>query len=70
MYRGRAAIVLALLPNWAVYFTIYGQLKTFLGSDGANMMVAFGAKAATTIATNPLWVVKTKLHVWISSLFS
>ncbi|KAL4011049.1 hypothetical protein IC575_028095 [Cucumis melo] len=53
MYRGRAAIVLALLPNWAVYFTIYGQLKTFLGSNGANMMVAFGAKAATTIATNP-----------------
>ncbi|XP_008451527.2 nicotinamide adenine dinucleotide transporter 1, chloroplastic isoform X1 [Cucumis melo] len=70
MYRGLAPTVLALLPNWAVYFTIYGQLKTFLGSDdehcqlsiGANMMAASGAGAATTIATNPLWVVKTRLQ--------
>ncbi|KGN44980.1 nicotinamide adenine dinucleotide transporter 1, chloroplastic [Cucumis sativus] len=70
MYRGLAPTVLALLPNWAVYFTIYGQLKTFLASDhehcqlsiGANMMAASGAGAATTIATNPLWVVKTRLQ--------
>ncbi|CAK9310137.1 unnamed protein product [Citrullus colocynthis] len=70
MYRGLAPTVLALLPNWAVYFTIYGQLKSFLGSDGenrqlsigANMMAASGAGAATTIATNPLWVVKTRLQ--------
>ncbi|XP_022151902.1 nicotinamide adenine dinucleotide transporter 1, chloroplastic [Momordica charantia] len=70
MYRGLSPTVLALLPNWAVYFTIYGQLKIFLGSDdeshqlsvGANMMAAAGAGAATTIATNPLWVVKTRLQ--------
>lgn len=70
MYRGLSPTVLALLPNWAVYFTIYAQLKNFLGSDdesrqlsvGANMLAASGAGAATTIATNPLWVVKTRLQ--------
>ncbi|KAM7521439.1 hypothetical protein LguiA_011341 [Lonicera macranthoides] len=73
MYRGLSPTVLALLPNWAVYFTIYDQLKSFMGSDdgnhqlsiGANMIAASGAGAATTIATNPLWVVKTRLQDWI-----
>lgn len=70
MYRGLAPTVLALLPNWAVYFSMYEQLKSLLSSDderhylsiGANVMAASGAGAATTIATNPLWVVKTRLQ--------
>ncbi|KAF7818171.1 nicotinamide adenine dinucleotide transporter 1, chloroplastic [Senna tora] len=70
MYRGLAPTVLALLPNWAVYFTMYDQLRSVLCSDGerhhlsigANMIAASGAGAATTIATNPLWVVKTRFQ--------
>ncbi|XP_022757928.1 nicotinamide adenine dinucleotide transporter 1, chloroplastic-like [Durio zibethinus] len=70
MYRGLAPTVLALLPNWAVYFAMYEQLKDFLCSNdenhqlsiGANMLAASGAGAATTIFTNPLWVVKTRLQ--------
>ncbi|KAK0583175.1 hypothetical protein LWI29_034300 [Acer saccharum] len=70
MYRGLSPTVLALLPNWAVYFTIYEQLKSFLCihdenhhlSIGANVIAASGAGAATTIFTNPLWVVKTRLQ--------
>ncbi|XP_068659530.1 nicotinamide adenine dinucleotide transporter 1, chloroplastic-like [Aristolochia californica] len=70
MYRGLSPSVLALLPNWAVYFTIYEQLKSLLSSNdgthqlsvGANMIAASGAGAATTIATNPLWVVKTRFQ--------
>ncbi|CAN1762741.1 Nicotinamide adenine dinucleotide transporter 1, chloroplastic [Linum perenne] len=74
MYRGLAATVLALLPNWAVrplsvYFTVYEQLKAFLSSTdeshlslGANMIAASGAGVTTTLFTNPLWVVKTRLQ--------
>ncbi|XP_016171494.1 nicotinamide adenine dinucleotide transporter 1, chloroplastic-like isoform X2 [Arachis ipaensis] len=61
-----------------VYFTMYEQLKSLLQSEGvqiiistdchnlsvgANMMAASGAGATTTMFTNPLWVVKTRLQV-------
>ncbi|KAL4610049.1 hypothetical protein ACB092_08G024000 [Castanea dentata] len=54
-----------------VYFTVYEQLKGLLHSHGdsdnqltigANMLAAAGAGAATSITTNPLWVVKTRLQ--------
>ncbi|EOY00081.1 NAD+ transporter 2 isoform 2, partial [Theobroma cacao] len=71
LYRGLSPTILALLPNWAVYFTLYEQLKGLLTSHednggqltiGANMVAAAGAGAATAITTNPLWVVKTRLQ--------
>ncbi|KAJ4974053.1 hypothetical protein NE237_007227 [Protea cynaroides] len=71
MYRGLSPTILALLPNWAVYFTIYEHLKGLLHSHvdqnkqltlGANVAAASGAGAATAIMTNPLWVVKTRLQ--------
>ncbi|XP_074581779.1 nicotinamide adenine dinucleotide transporter 1, chloroplastic-like isoform X3 [Curcuma longa] len=54
LYRGLTPTITALLPTWAVYFTVYNQLKSLLHSHGAG--------AATAITTNPLWVVKTRLQ--------
>ncbi|KAK4260811.1 hypothetical protein QN277_003880 [Acacia crassicarpa] len=70
LYRGLSPTILALLPNWAVYFTVYEQLKGLLRTHdgwhqlttGENMIAAAGAGAATSISTNPLWVVKTRLQ--------
>lgn len=72
LYCGFSSTMVALLVNWAVYFTVYEQLKTMLQareahstgrlSVGANMLASAGAGATTILVTNPLWVVKTRIQ--------
>ncbi|KFK43463.1 hypothetical protein AALP_AA1G128600 [Arabis alpina] len=67
MYRGLSPTIIALLPNWAIYFSVYEKLKDALKSNdgklsvGANIVASAIAGVSTTIATNPLWVIRTRL---------
>ena len=74
LYRGLGPTLVALLPNWAVYFSVYERLKTALREEGGegggeahphrvHVVAAAGAGAATLLTTNPLWVAKTRLQV-------
>ncbi|GAA5822309.1 hypothetical protein JCM10212_001584 [Sporobolomyces blumeae] len=66
LYRGLGPTIIGYLPTWAIYFTVYDQVKGYMsrirGEDDAiaHITAAMTAGASGTILTNPLWVVKTR----------
>ncbi|XP_066311913.1 nicotinamide adenine dinucleotide transporter 2, mitochondrial-like isoform X1 [Miscanthus floridulus] len=71
LYRGLSPTIVALFPTWAVTFSVYNHMKGVLHSKDsnngelsvqANVLAASCAGIATATATNPLWVVKTRLQ--------
>lgn len=67
MYRGLGPIILGYLPTWAVYFTVYERCKRWLGHEEpkqqwlTHILSAMIAGGSSTICTNPIWVIKTRL---------
>ncbi|KAI0134400.1 mitochondrial carrier domain-containing protein [Xylariales sp. AK1849] len=67
MYRGLGPIILGYLPTWAVWFTVYNKSKEFLAEHQVQNTVVINfwssivAGASSTIVTNPIWVIKTRL---------
>ncbi|KAG5973634.1 hypothetical protein E4U55_000342 [Claviceps digitariae] len=66
MYRGLGPIVMGYLPTWAVWFTVYNKSKVWMAQHYDNPhLISFWssiiAGGSSTIVTNPIWVIKTRL---------
>jgi solute carrier family 25 folate transporter 32 len=70
LYRGLGLTMMGLMPTWAVYWFCYNSLKRIQvdklsrKADGVttHLFAAMGAGIATTVSTNPIWVIKTRLQ--------
>lgn len=68
LYRGLGPTIIGYLPTWAIYFTVYDAAKAKLSDSRPNhqedvlthILAAITAGASSTIATNPLWLIKTR----------
>lgn len=72
LYRGLGPIILGYLPTWAVWFTVYGKSREYLNSKNysefsSNFWSSIIAGSSSTICTNPIWVVKTRLMSQVSA---
>ncbi|KAF2864129.1 mitochondrial carrier [Piedraia hortae CBS 480.64] len=71
MYRGLGPMLLGYLPTWAVYMTVYESVKSSLyrrsydqtshGKILAQVYSSVAAGCSSTLATSPIWVIKTRL---------
>ncbi|KAL8813370.1 MAG: hypothetical protein Q9200_000326 [Gallowayella weberi] len=66
MYRGLGPMLLGYVPTWAVYLTVYNKSQAFFRTKTdnwflANVYASLTGGACSTMATNPIWVIKTRL---------
>ncbi|KAL4927218.1 putative mitochondrial carrier protein [Aspergillus undulatus] len=66
LYQGLGPMLLGYLPTWAVYLAVYDRSREYYQEITDNWWLSRGyasitAGACSTIATNPIWVIKTRL---------
>lgn len=67
LYRGVVPITIGYLPTWAIYFVVYEDMRKLTMKNYSqypfisNMFSALTAGVFSTLLTNPIWVVKTRL---------
>ncbi|KAG9234810.1 mitochondrial folate transporter-like protein/carrier [Amylocarpus encephaloides] len=71
LYRGLGPIIMGYLPTWAVWFTVYGKSKQFFqqyndNENIVNFCSSIVAGGSSTMVTNPIWVIKTRLMSQVS----
>lgn len=76
MYRGLGPMLLGYLPTWAVYMAVYDSSREWFFSHHygvsetdkwlPRIYASLVAGACSTIATNPIWVIKTRLMSQVS----
>lgn len=63
-YRGLVPNLLGNITAWGLYFRLYSEFKGLvqLNSDTANYFVSLAlAGISTSVMTNPIWVLKTRI---------
>ncbi|CUM67740.1 uncharacterized protein PRCAT00005445001 [Priceomyces carsonii] len=74
LYRGLVPVVIGYLPTWTIYFTVYERTKAFYPQfldqhfgiraySAIHFCSAITAGMVSSIAINPIWVVKTRLMI-------
>ncbi|ODQ48202.1 hypothetical protein PICMEDRAFT_16013 [Pichia membranifaciens NRRL Y-2026] len=66
LYRGVVPITLGYFPTWMIYFSCYEHFKKFYTNLTHDENISYFASAISSgaissTATNPIWVVKTRL---------
>ncbi|KAF1940163.1 mitochondrial carrier [Clathrospora elynae] len=72
LYRGLGPMLLGYIPTWAVYMSTYESTKNLLYPQMENKWLArtlasLAAGGCSTLVTNPIWVVKTRLMSQVSA---
>lgn len=80
LYRGLGPMLLGYLPTWAVYMAVYDGSREWFFKNGyddsdrnkwlARIYASVTAGACSTVATNPIWVIKTRLMSQVSKTAS
>lgn len=70
LWKGVGATVVGVMPSRAIYFSTYAKTKHFFtdrngGKEGAliHLLAAASAGVATATATNPIWLIKTRMQL-------
>jgi solute carrier family 25 folate transporter 32 len=68
-YRGITPTLIGYIPTWAIFFSLNNKIKDelrarhpALSHHVVTISGALGAGAVTNIATNPIWVIRTRLQ--------
>lgn len=67
LYRGLGTNLLGGMLGWGFYFAWYGQIKRWVGADTKQLdgleylFSSATAGVLTSVCTNPIWVVKTRM---------
>ncbi|KAJ5712761.1 hypothetical protein N7493_009229 [Penicillium malachiteum] len=66
LYQGLGPMLMGYLPTWAVYLAIYDRTREYFYEKTDSWWLSRGyasvtAGACSTIVTNPIWVIKTRL---------
>jgi solute carrier family 25 folate transporter 32 len=66
LYQGLGPMLMGYLPTWAVYLAVYDKSREYFYEETGSWWLSRGyasvtAGACSTIVTNPIWVIKTRL---------